>query len=182
MTTNGKAFADFLFVILSGISVVLAIAAVTTRHVLRAATYLMGVLCLSAGFYILLDAELLAGIQILVYVGGIVVLLVIAVMLTQSLSLGHDEATPSRKMFAGLSVGTFFISVAYLLSKSSFNTESALAPANVSSGPGANSIKNIGLALLDPGAQGFLLPFELVSLLLLTVLVAGIVISRKETP
>lgn len=184
LTFSQLTVSDTFFFFLSFLSLVFAILAVTTPHILRAATYLMGVLCLSAGFYILLAAELLAGVQILVYVGGIVVLLVIAVMLTQNKNLWHDQAAHSRKLIAFLASGVFFAGSLLILSASPFASSppitalSAAPSKNMEQSAGA--IKNIGLALLDAGPNGFLLPFELISLLLLAVLVAGIVIARKE--
>lgn len=180
MSFDQYGISDILFFVLSVLAICFAVATVCTRHILRAATYLMGVLCLSAGFYILLGAELLAGVQLLIYVGGIVVLLVIAVMLTQNNRLGHDQASLTRKAFALMASGSFFAGSAYLLSVSPF---AALAsPPSVLATVNASAIKGIGLAFLDAGPGGFLLPFEVISLLLLAVLVAGIVIARKEVP
>ena len=172
---------DVLFFVLSALSILFALATVFTSHILRSATYLMGVLCLSAGFYILLGAELLAGIQMLVYVGGIVVLLVIAVMLTQNERLGQDQPIRSRRLLALLASSGFFAGSNYLLSQSSFAAAPSLSPpSELAVSTSASAIKGIGLAFLDASAKGYLLPFELISLLLLTVLVAGIVVARKE--
>ncbi|MBL7671994.1 MAG: NADH-quinone oxidoreductase subunit J [Bdellovibrionaceae bacterium] len=184
MNFNNFSTGDAFFFILGFLSILFAVLTVTTPHILRAATFLMGVLCLSAGFYILLGAELLAGIQILVYVGGIVVLLVIAVMLTQNKNLGHDQAALSRKLIAFLVSGVFFAGSLFILSASPFANSppmpSISAAASGDPVPRAGAIKDIGIALLDAGPNGFLLPFELISLLLLAVLVAGVVIARKE--
>jgi NADH:ubiquinone oxidoreductase subunit 6 (subunit J) len=79
-----------LFYVIASMALALAIAVTTSRRLLRAAVYLMGVLLMSAGLYVMLGAEFLAGVQILVYVGGIVVLIVFAVMLTRSAELQMD--------------------------------------------------------------------------------------------
>ncbi|OFZ13231.1 MAG: hypothetical protein A2Z20_09245 [Bdellovibrionales bacterium RBG_16_40_8] len=175
---------DILFVILSVLSVFFAVLTVYTPHILRSASYLMGVLSLTAGLYILLGAELLAGVQLLVYVGGIVVLLVISIMLTVNDNKSVQyEASFLRKAFALLASGGFYISFSYFLSKSSFATNSFyLNPVENANTAGASAIKGVGLALLSSGPNGFILPFEVISLLLLTVLVSGIVIARKDTP
>lgn len=193
MSFNSLSVSDTLFFTLGFLSLFFAVLTVSTPHILRAAIYLMGVLCLSAGFYILLGAELLAGIQILVYVGGVVVLLVIAVMLTQNSDLSQDQATSRKKIVALLASGVFLTGGLLLLATSRFATTPPM-PTLVTTttqeldgsrhvlvdGADGLAIKNIGIALLDPGPRGFLLPFELISLLLLGVLVAGIVIARKE--
>lgn len=163
-----------MFALLATLSCLLAIAAVLTKHILRSAIYLMGVLCLSAGLYLLLDAEFLAGAQILVYVGGIVVLLVFAVMLTRSQDLDEDCPSPLRKLLGLVGASGFFAASAWMLSQSPLRSEQALAPSTV-------NVKSIGRAFLDAGSTGYALPFEVVSLVLLAVLIAGIVIARKET-
>ena len=73
---------DMLFYLFASAAIVAALAAVTSRRILRAAVYLMFVLINTAALYALLGAYFLAGLQLLVYVGGIVVLIVFAVMLT----------------------------------------------------------------------------------------------------
>ncbi|MGK5087698.1 NADH-quinone oxidoreductase subunit J [Bdellovibrionota bacterium FG-2] len=166
-----------LFYLFSAIAVFCALATVCTPRILRAAIYLMGVLGVSAGFYILLGAEFLAGVQILVYVGGIVVLLVFAVMLTRSSSLLEQRPTLSRRLVAFLLSASFFgISVGIFVN-STFNTPGNTLTAQT--GQIHDSTAAIGRAFLDQGEKGFVLPFEIISLLLLAALIGGIVIARK---
>lgn len=162
-----------IFLILSILTILLALATVFTKHLFRSAVYLMGVLTMTAGFYLILGAEFLAGIQILVYVGGIVVLLVFAVMLTRSQDLLEDRPSPIRKISGALAAGAFFVLSGWSLSQSDF-TKNQMAIVE----PVATA--DLGRAFLSPNGDGYLIPFELISLLLLTVLIAGIVIARKE--
>ena len=103
-----QAVTNLLFYVFAGLAVFFAIAVVSSRRILRAAVYLMSVLAMSAGFYVLLGAEFLAGVQILVYVGGIVILLVFAVMLTRSAELLEDKPSLTRKALGLLAAGGFF--------------------------------------------------------------------------
>ena len=91
MLANNEILYTALFYALSLAAVLSALLMVCTKKILRSAAYLMAVLSMTAGYYMLLGQEFMAGVQILVYVGGIVVLFVFAVMLTRSVEL--DEAT-----------------------------------------------------------------------------------------
>ena len=111
---------NLLFYVLAAMACLMAIATVLTRHILRSAIYLMAVLCISAGFYLLLGAEFLAGAQVLVYVGGIVILLIFAVMLTRSADLEHDCPSIMRKILGFIGSASFFATSFYLLKQYNF--------------------------------------------------------------
>jgi NADH-quinone oxidoreductase subunit J len=164
-----------LFYVLGAAAVLLALAVVNSRRLLRAAIYLMGVLAMSAGLYILLGAEFLAGIQVLVYVGGIVVLIVFAVMLTRSADLLIDKPTLGRMVLGGVTSIAFLILSAAILWFSDF-------PAIQDGAAPKDNTLAIGRQLLDTGAGGYVLPFEIISLLLLAAVIGGIVIARKTPP
>lgn len=154
-------------------AVVFAVAAVVTRRIFRSAIYLMGALTTSAAFYILLGAEFLAGVQILVYVGGIVVLIVFAVMLTSTNEMLEDHPSVWRKLVgASVAVG-FFLMTVYMLLSTEFNQTGEGGAVQFS------DTAVIGRKLLDRGPDGYVLPFEIISLLLLCVVIGAIVIARK---
>ncbi len=160
-----------LFWVFATLSLSLAWSVVGNRRLLRAAVALMGVLGCSAAFYALLGFGFLAGIQILVYVGGIVVLLVFLVMLTRTQALLEDEPTPWRhKVGVVAAVGFFVVNLWALAS---------LPDAAVQGPVLGGDTRAIGRALLDAGPQGYVLPFEAVSVLLLAALVGGIAVARK---
>ena len=169
------AMATLVFYLLVAISLSLAWQVVTGRRILRAAVALMGVLGASAGLYLLLGQPFLAGVQVLVYVGGIVVLLVFAVMLTRTTELLEDPPAPARRTVAALVATGFFAVSALTLTGAPF-------PARRAGPPPGNDVVAIGRALMDTGGQGFALPFEVVSLLLLAAMIGGIVIARKPIP
>ncbi|OFZ20407.1 MAG: hypothetical protein A2X94_08300 [Bdellovibrionales bacterium GWB1_55_8] len=167
-----EAILTVLFYSFAAFSVLLALAVVTSRRILRAAVYLMGVLVSSAALFLMLGAEFLAGVQILVYVGGIVVLLVFAVMLTRSVELLEDRPSMIRKLTGFLAAGSFFAVSVAVLSMTQFPVlrDGARPDSNVAA---------IGRKLLDYGPEGYVLPFEVISLLLLSAVIGGIVIARK---
>ena len=164
---------NLLFYVLAGLAVCFAVAVVSSRRILRAAVYLMAVLGMSAGFYLLLDAEFLAGVQILVYVGGIVVLLVFAIMLTASSDMIEEKPSLTRKGFGLLAAGCFLATSVTIFYWSDF-------PALREGAPDGNVTRELGKRILDYGPNGFVLPFELISLLLLGVAIGGIVLARKR--
>ena len=167
-----SAIQTLVFYLLAVISLTLAWSVVTGRRILRAAVALMGVLGASAGLYVLLDSPFLAGVQVLVYVGGIVVLLVFAVMLTRTTELLEDQPKRSRQVLGGAVATAFFLLSWHMLTAAPL-TGRVLSPLP------KNDVQAIGRALLDTGPNGYALPFEVVSLLLLTAMIGGIVIARK---
>lgn len=170
-----KAIPSLIFYIFAAASILLSIGVVTSRRILRAGTFLMLVLSLSAGFYLLLGAEFLAGVQVLVYVGGIVVLIVFAVMLTRPVELLEDLPTMVRRtvgLVAALAFGGFSLFALYTSEFPAFNVQAT----------GESDVVLLGRHLLDYGADGYVLPFEVISLLLLAAVIGAIVIARRRLP
>jgi len=124
---------------------------------------------------VLLDAEFLAGVQVLVYVGGIVVLIVFVVMLTSRADSVEEKPPPVRRALGALAAAGMFLAAAVSI----LGTPFPLAD------PGAAPVESapaIGAALLDYGSQGYVVPFEVISLLLLAAIVGGIAVARKSPP
>lgn len=170
-----QAMATILFYGFAAAAVVLALVVTTSRNLLRAAVCLMGVLTIQAAFYILLAADFLAGAQVLVYVGGIVVVIAFVVTLTRSSQLLMDHPSPLRMLLAmAVAVGFAVVSIAALWM-------SALHQPGMTHST-MDSTRAIGLALLDTGKTGYVLPFEVISVLLLAAMIGGIVIARKTPP
>lgn len=161
----------FFFVVFSLAALAFAVGVVAARRLLRAAVCLAGTVLATAGLYLTLRADFLAAVQLLVYLGGIVVLLVFAIMLTADT---HDEKAPlQRRALAALAAGAFGAVNLYAIHGSGLAT-AALRPQP------AAEFAEIGRRLLT----AYAIPFELISLLLLAVLVGAIVVARKpeETP
>ena len=143
--------------------------AVNTARVLHAAMYLIASLLAVAGIYLVLGTEMLAAVQLLVYVGGIVVITIFAVLLTSR--LGEPTYQPSTALRT-----VAIAAVLVVISTTLFGAAVYVAASTPGRVP--NTAAEIGRAILSPGAEGFLLPFELVSLLLLAALIGAVVIAR----
>ena len=167
--TLGTVVFYFLAVFIS----VCSILTVTTRHMVRSATYLLFTLFGTAGIYFLLGYTFLGSVQIMVYAGGIVVLYVFSILLTS----GEGDRTTKlkrSKLLAGLgaTVGGAII-VVFITLKHKFLVTTDLVPLEI-------NIKTIGHSMLSSDKFGYLLPFEAVSILLLACIVGGLVIARKR--
>lgn len=161
-----------VFAFLATVIVVFSIMTVATRRILRSATYLLFVLFATAGIYFQLNYSFLGAVQLTIYAGGIIVLYVFSILLT-SADNRKAEKLKNSKFFAGLIsslVGAglcIFITLTHHFPRPHFI-------------PGEINQKVIGTALMGTGKYQYLLPFEVISILLLTCIVAGIIIARKR--
>lgn len=163
-----------LYVIVALSMIIFSVMAVTTRKILRAATYLLFTLFAAAVAYFMLDYEFLGAVQIAVYAGGIVVLFVFAILLTSHPGDNSERLTSrSRAMGAVAAVATLAVSGYALLSRCAM----MLAPKPEIETPDMNTL---GATLMGTGHGQYLLPFEAVSVLLLACIIGGIVVARKR--
>src|SRR4051812_38542030 len=162
---------QIIFYILSAFILGTAILSVTTRKIFRSAIWLLFSLIGIAGLYFWLELPFIAAVQIVVYVGGIVVLIIFSIFLTQKSGQQMPKAVPRRSVFAFLAVlfGAAFTGL--LLYKNGF-------PAADNRSFTAD-MDDIGTQLLSTTAYGYVLPFEVVSMLLLAAMVGCIVIAMK---
>jgi NADH-quinone oxidoreductase subunit J len=160
-----------IFYILAATVIAGGLLAVTSRKIFRSAVFLLFSLVGIAGFYFLLDYEFIAAVQIVVYVGGIVVLLIFSIFLTHG--SGEDMKSPhiGRAVFAALSVATGCILTMFFIYGHVFTktAQPAIEP----------SAQNIGAQMLSTTEHGYILPFEVVSMLLLASMIGCIVIAIK---
>jgi len=157
-----------IFYILAAFTVWAAAVVVLGKNIVRAAVALIFTFCGMAALYVLLDAEFLAAVQVLIYVGGITILLLFAIMLTSRISSAtvrviNDQAILSAIAAAGLLVGLVYASTRGIAALSGPPRLPETAPF-------------LGRALLTTYA----LPFEVVSILLLAGMVGAIILARKE--
>ena len=154
--------------------IVFSVLTVTTRKILRSATYLLFVLFATAALYFQMDYYFLGAVQIAVYAGGIVVLFVFAILLTHKPGADTQAITSHRK-WLGLGVAlTGALVCAYaLFSYADFCGKQLF-------GDGGLDIDRLGQLLLSTEKFGYLLPFEAVSVLLLACIIGGVVIARRR--
>jgi NADH-quinone oxidoreductase subunit J len=150
-----------------------ALLAVTSLKIFRSAIWLLFSLVGIAALYFWMQVEFIAAIQIVVYVGGIVVLIIFSIFLTQQ--SGNKMAKPATpKIIFSAIAALLGIAFTYnLINHYGFNT--------LSSQPFNSSVSEIGTQMLSTTAYGFILPFEVVSMLLLAAMVGCIVIAMKPT-
>lgn len=161
-----------VFIVLALFICVCSILAVTTSRILRSATYLLFVLFATAGIYFQLHYSFLGAVQLLIYAGGITVLYVFSILLTSSQG---DKAEPLKngKMVAGfLSTMAGLAICLFVMLKHQFLPSRFVG--------GELDIQTIGNTLMGMGKYQYVLPFEVISLLLLACIVGGIMIARKR--
>ena len=157
-----------LFYLIAGLTVFCALGVALSRNVVYSAFFLMGALLGAAGLYGFLLADFVAVVQILVYVGGILVLTLFAIMLTHQIAEVQVSNRSVGRLPAGVLVGAVAAAMGYAIFRAPWRQATPGDPAPTTYG--------IGESFLGE----FLLPFELASVVLLTALVGAIVLSRKE--
>jgi NADH-quinone oxidoreductase subunit J len=161
-----------IFFILAASIVVFSIFSVLDRRILRAAIYLLFVLVAMAGLFYIMNFQFLAAVQLILYAGGLVVLIIFSILLTSQI---NSKLDPPRKshLLAGLitAVGGIALSIATVIPFVFKPTTSAAI---------GTDMRTIGRQLLDTAEFGYALPFEVVSILLLAALVGTIFIARKS--
>lgn len=161
---------QIIFYILSAFILGTAVLSVTTNKIFRSAIWLLFSLVGIAGLYFWLQVEFIAAVQIVVYVGGIVVLIIFSIFLTQQ--SGREMAKPPMlRSIASILVVLFGFALTYfLVYKNDFKAGEK---------PFDWSVHKIGTQMLETGEDGFVLPFEVVTFLLLAAMVGCIVIAIK---
>jgi len=160
-----------IFYLLALLTLVSALLAVTSRQIFRAAIYLLFTLIGIAGFYFWMQYDFIAAVQIIVYVGGITVLIIFSIFLTQQAGELLPKQKMGRQVFAAAAVCCSFALVMLQIGQHNFTvtTEQPVAP----------TIAAIGEKMLDTTADGYALPFEVVSILLLAAMIGCIVIAMR---
>src|ERR1700749_1062987 len=140
-----------VFYILSLFILATGLLAVTSRKIFRSAIWLLFSLTGIAGLYFWLQMEFIAAVQIVVYVGGIVVLIIFSIFLTQETGKQLPKPSPLKMLFAALA--TLF-GAAFTI-----NLISQYGFANASEKPFVLSVSEIGSQLLSTTEHGYILPF-----------------------
>ena len=165
------------FAILAIVTTVAALRVVTTRNVVHAALYLVVVLASVGALYVLLAAEFVAGVQILIYVGAIVVLFLFGIMLTRP-TIGSDAGLDNDQRWLAGVTGLFLLGLLSLVLLDSFGDERLPSLEGVSR-ESLTAERGTG-AVGDAIFSTYLVPFEAISVLLLAALVGAIVLARRD--
>jgi NADH-quinone oxidoreductase subunit J len=146
-----------------------ALMVVTSRNVVHAALWLVGALMSAAAMYVVLFAEFVAWVQVLVYVGAIVVLMLFGLMLTRA-PIGSADFDNDQRVLAAVCAGAVFLVTSIILIIAFDGKE-------------IDFVRSRGISSEAIGASifsSYVLPFEVVSVLLLAAPVGAVVIARRD--
>lgn len=167
---------EFAFAAIAAITIFSAIMVVTLPNILRSAVFLAFTFLGVAGLYVLLNAEFLAAMQVLIYVGAITVLIMFGIVLTQQLMGAKIRQSTELKMAAIAAPAALLVfaglAKAFIVPFKTAGERVATQPAASNAG----TLQDLAMMLLQP----YVVPFELASLILLAALVGAIVIAKEE--
>ena len=157
------------------IMIVCSIVAVTSQRILRSATFLLFVLIATAALYLQMGYEFLAGVQISVYAGGILVLYVFSILLTSHAG-DKEKARGWKKVVSAVSVAVvgFVVCGFIIFNNVKFKAQYLLPDVEMP------DMKIIGKTMMGVEKYEYLMPFMVLSILLLACIIGGIMIARKR--
>ena len=163
---------EIVFIIGATVILVFALMTILSRRILRSATYLLFVLLATAGAYAWLEYEFMAAIQIALYAGGIMVIIIFSILLTHHIH-HKSKSFPLSKILTGFGLALLGAATTiYVIKGHDFKYKEA-ADLDV-------NMETIGNNLISTGRDGYSLPFEVISLLLLAVLIGAVIIAKKD--
>jgi NADH-quinone oxidoreductase subunit J len=162
---------EYAFTVLAVVGSIAAVAVVTARNVVHAALYLVVALSSVGGVYLVLAAEFVAWVQILIYVGAIVILFLFGLMLTKA-PIGRDALDNQQRWVAAVVSLGVFAGLVFLIDRAFHLNTTERFPTF------AAPTANVGSSLF----RAYVLPFEAVSFLLLAALIGAVVLARKDEP
>jgi len=164
---------QIIFYILAAVIAIFSILAVTSKQIIRSATYLLFVLLATAGLYLLLGYNYLFAVQVAVYAGGVMVLFIFAILLTNRPGENVKTELPVRRVVAGI---TAFAGLAFCAHIIYYNVNKMYTYVAI----GELTPQQIGHTMMGTDKYQYLLPFETISVLLLACIVGAIMIARKR--
>jgi len=163
---------EVMFYLIGTMILVFSVLTVTSRRILRAAVYLLFVLISTAGLYFMLNYNFLAAVQLTVYAGGIVVLIIFSILLTSHLSERAVMAPLKQSLLSALATLAGATLTMMTILRFSFIPSGSAGP--------QLTITDIGSSLVSYKRDGYALPFEVISVLLLAAMIGAIVVAKKE--
>ena len=168
---------DYLFYGLATALVTFSLLAVSLPNLLHGAISLVGAFFATAALYIVLQLEFVALAQIMLYIGGIIIFMLIIILLTTGLGVENRHQISNRRRLAGAGVSAVLLfGLLYAIG----SKPSAVLVKDVHRAAPV-TMDDIGLRLLTTGKDGFIVPFEIISILLLVALVGAVVIARRDS-
>lgn len=163
--------AQIVFLITAGITLIASILVVSLRKMMQSALALILALIGVAAVFAIIGYGFFTVVQVVVYIGAIAILIIFAVMLTQNVMNADESQMSSDFIFIALGAALLFGGLVFILSAWK---QISTIPAPLASQAVDPAV--LGLGLTDP--QGFALPFEAISVLLLAAMIGGIYVAR----
>lgn len=161
---------QIIFLFFSAIAIGAAVRVVTSHRIFHAAMWLVGAFFGIAAIYMLLESPFMAGLQLFLYIGGVAVLTVVAIMVTKGIMRQDQRSFNYTWSALAVALALFGVMV-WMIVQTPLPTE-PLFPLP------EGSIALLGAALVDP--EGFMLPFEVISLMMLAVLLGSLYLGRER--
>jgi NADH:ubiquinone oxidoreductase subunit 6 (subunit J) len=172
-------FATLVFYIFAAVLIIAALMVVGLRNIVHSALALIVVFAMAAGIFVLLNAEFIAIVQILIYVGAVTILILFALMLTRIAGIQRTNPTNKLWFIAVVICASIGATIIYAVTNSPREIDKAAGP--ISQLPsGINNVVRIGQLLYSPTTYSYVLPFEIASVVLLVAIVGAIVIGRED--
>jgi NADH-quinone oxidoreductase subunit J len=165
---------SFFFYLFSALILTFGVLTVTAKALFRSAIYLLFTLTNISALYFMMQYEFIAAVQIIVYVGGIVVLILFSLFLTQQAGVKLSRPSGKQMAFAFLLASSGFAFIYTLIYNHPFQASTATPIEGY-------QVAEIGKQMVNMGRDGYILPFEAVSILLLAALIGCIAIAYKPT-
>jgi NADH-quinone oxidoreductase subunit J len=159
-----------LFIVFGVITLGAALMVVTRRNVFHAALFMILSFFGVAGLYVLLEAPFLAGVQLFIYIGGISILIIFAIMLTRDMMNPNIVGRNSQWVAAAVVTVALCAVLVWTVMNYEWAAPSGTVP--------EDTITKLGKALVDQ--EGLALPFEVASVLLLVALIGAVTIARER--
>ena len=159
---------EFVFCVVTSDTIISALGVVLSNQLIYSAISLLFTLFGIAGLYVFLWADFMTGIQLLVYVGGILTLIIFGIMLTNKISSARLSQTNMQQGIGSVVSLWLLIVLSLVISKTNWYSASSSEP--------ASTVDKIGTLLMTK----HLLAFEGISLLLLGALIGAAILARKE--
>jgi NADH-quinone oxidoreductase subunit J len=170
-------FGAIVFYTLAALAVAGAVGVIAFRNPVHAAISLLMTFLAVAGLFVLQRAELIAAVQVLVYAGGVMVLFLFVIMLVNVRTLPDQERYVRRLVPAAIAISVVLAALVLVGVWAAFRTPAASPAALVSvGGQVMGNTEAVGWSLY----RDYLLPFEVVSVVLLVAMIGAIVMGRKE--
>ena len=163
-----------MFYLFASVIIIFSILTVTSRRILRSAVFLLFVLIATSALYFMLRYTFLAAAQLALYAGGIVVLIIFSILLTSHISERFKQIEFKKALFSALiAIAGATMSIVAILQ---FDFNQKITTTQAEELP----VRDIGMSLMNYGEGGYVLPFEVISILLLAAMFGAIVIAKKK--